>query len=248
MNFYFLLEDEKSFLKVLPSWLEYMDFGCTRVADIQEVETNNYVMQSGQGVTQLVTKVIFDTIDTIKDNPGKIDKLVVILDAEELEIEERKQDLRKKIKEKYGDEIFGFEIVILVCNRCFETWLLGCVGLYPEDVEVESDFYEYYKHFNIEKDDPEVMQPSEGSRGTTAKYHFHYLHELLRYKRIRYSKNRPQYVGTKEYFDGIVRRIDTTEHLQTFKEFYEFLATIKGENDSDKKLIRDIYYICDREN
>lgn len=44
MNFYFLLEDEKSFLKVLPSWLEYMDFGCTRVADIQEVETNNYVM------------------------------------------------------------------------------------------------------------------------------------------------------------------------------------------------------------
>ena len=87
MNFYFLLEDEKSFLKVLPSWLEYMDFGCTRVADIQEVETNNYVMQSGQGVTQLVTKVIFDTIDTIKDNPGKIDKLVVILDAEELDIE-----------------------------------------------------------------------------------------------------------------------------------------------------------------
>ena len=52
--------------------------------------------------------MIFDTIDTIKDNPGKIDKLVVILDAEELEIEERKQDLRKKIKEKYGDEIFGF--------------------------------------------------------------------------------------------------------------------------------------------
>ena len=24
MNFYFLLEDEKSFLKVLPLWLEYM--------------------------------------------------------------------------------------------------------------------------------------------------------------------------------------------------------------------------------
>ena len=38
MNYYFLLEDEKSFLKVLPAWLEYMGFGCERVADIQEVK------------------------------------------------------------------------------------------------------------------------------------------------------------------------------------------------------------------
>lgn len=53
MNFYFLLEDEKSFLKVLPLWLEYMNFDCKRVADIQEVQENNYVLQSGQGVTQL---------------------------------------------------------------------------------------------------------------------------------------------------------------------------------------------------
>ena len=91
MNFYFLLEDEKSFLKVLPLWLEYMNFDCRRVADIQEVQENNYVLQSGQGVTQLVTKVLFDTIDTILLNPDKIDKLVIILDAEELEAEDRKQ-------------------------------------------------------------------------------------------------------------------------------------------------------------
>lgn len=84
MNFYFLLEDEKSFLKVLPQWLEYMDFGYSRVADIQEVKENNYILQSGHGVTQLVTKVLFDTLDTILLNPGKIDKLVIILDAEEL--------------------------------------------------------------------------------------------------------------------------------------------------------------------
>ena len=43
MNFYFLLEDEKSFLKVLPNWLEYMGVDYKRVADIQEVEENNYI-------------------------------------------------------------------------------------------------------------------------------------------------------------------------------------------------------------
>ena len=73
MNYYFLLEDEKSFLKVLPSWLEHMGVGYERVADIQGVKENTYVLQSGQGVTQLITKVLFDTIDTILMNPGKID-------------------------------------------------------------------------------------------------------------------------------------------------------------------------------
>lgn len=43
-----------------------------RVADIQEVEENNYILQSGQGVTQLVTKVLFDTIDTILLILGKL--------------------------------------------------------------------------------------------------------------------------------------------------------------------------------
>lgn len=97
MNFYFLLEDEKSFLKVLPSWLEYMDFRFKRVADIKDIQENNYVLQSGQGVTQLVTKALFDTIDTILLNPGKIDELVVILDAEEWEVDSREQQVMEQI-------------------------------------------------------------------------------------------------------------------------------------------------------
>lgn len=217
MNFYFLLEDEKSFLKVLPLWLEYMKFDCRRVADIQEVQENNYVLQSGQGVTQLITKVLFDTIDTILMNPGKIDKLVIILDAEELEAEDRKQIVYEQISKHYGVGTINFDIIVLVCNRCFETWLLGCRGLYPtEEVDKTSDFYQYYNYYNIEDRDPEEMTPPEGNESTIAKYHFHYLHELLRYKKIRYSKSKPQNVATEEYFKGIAERISITEHLKYF--------------------------------
>lgn len=120
MNFYFLLEDEKSFLKVLPKWLEYIDFGYKRVADIQEIQENNYILQSGQGVTQLVTKALLDTMDTIILNPGKIDKLVVILDAEEMEVDKRKQEVIDKINNHYNNRKMEFDIIILVCNRCFE--------------------------------------------------------------------------------------------------------------------------------
>lgn len=119
--------------------------------------------------------------------------------------------------------------MILVCNRCFETWLLGCRGLYPtEEVDKTSDFYQYYKHYNIEVSDPEEMITPDGNKETIAKYHFHYLHELLRYKRIRYSKNKPQNVATEEYFKGIVERIAMTEHLKSFKIFYDFVSGIKG--------------------
>ncbi len=73
MNFYFLLEDEKSFIKVLPKWLSYMGFPNERVPDISFVTKNCYVLQSGQGVTQLITRALFQTIDTLVQNPGKID-------------------------------------------------------------------------------------------------------------------------------------------------------------------------------
>lgn len=227
MNFYFLLEDEKSFLKVLPFWFRYMNFSCTRVADIKDVQENNYILQSGQGVTQLITKVLFDTIDTILLNPGKIDKLVVIIEAEELEVEDRKQKVYKQISEHYGAEEMDFDIVVLVCNHCFETWLLGCCGLYPESsVDKASDFYQYYCNYNIEQCDPEEMMPPEENNETIAKYHFHYLHELLRYKKIRYSKNKPQNVATERYFNGIVERINITDHLKSFRNFYDFVSGV----------------------
>jgi hypothetical protein len=112
-----------------------------------------------------------------------------------------------------------------VCNRCFETWLLGCKGLYPKTpVEENSYFYQYYNHYNIEMCDPEKMTVPEWARETTAKYHFHYLHELLRYNKIRYSKNKPDYIASNEYFNGIVERIDTTNHLKTFRDFYDYLS------------------------
>lgn len=228
MNFYFLLEDEKPFLKVLPSWLEYMDFRFKRVADIKDIQENNYVLQSGQGVTQLVTKALFDTIDTILLNPGKIDELVVILDAEEWEVDSREQQVMEQINKHYEMDKLNFDIKVFVCNHCFETWLLGCCGLYPkEEIAQTSDFYSYYKHYNVEECDPEEMKPPQENSDTIAKYHFHYLHELLRHKRIRYSKNNPKNVATKKYFEGIVERINTTEHLISFKKFYNFVLDIE---------------------
>lgn len=224
MNYYFLLEDEKSFIKVLPEWLKHMNFPCERVSDIKFVEDRNYVMQSGQGVTQLITKVLFETIDTINDNPKTIDRLIVILDAEEEMVEKRKQQVFSKIDEKYDVSILDFKIDVFVCNHCFESWLLGCEWVYPQnEVAIESFFYPFYSHYDVSRHDPEIMPVPTNCEETTAKYHFHYMHEMLRYRKMRYNKNRPNVVSDITYFNGLLERIRETEHIGTFKEFIEFV-------------------------
>lgn len=224
MNYYFLLEDEKSFIKVLPKWLKHMNFPCERVPDIKFVEDRNYVLQSGQGVTQLITKVLFETIDTINENPKTIDKLIIILDAEEEIVEERRRQVFSKIEEKYDISDLDFKIEVFVCNHCFESWLLGCEWVYPKnEVEVESFFHSFYSHYDVSKCDPETMPVPTYCNETTAKYHFHYLHDMLRYKKMRYNKNKPNVVSDAAYFNGLLERISKTEHIGTFREFIDFV-------------------------
>ena len=239
MNYYFLLEDSKSFIKILPKWLEYLGFGCTRVPDISQVETNNYILQSGQGVIQLVTKALFDTIDTIQQYPNKIDKLVVVLDAESETVSSRKQQVIDKISEKYIISNLCFDIEIFVCNCCIETWLLGRKGMYPQPLEVipSAKNYQYfckhfkthYHHYNIETEDPELMLLPNGSPETKAHYHFSYFHDLCLYnyltqkESLRYSKSKPQPAMERTFFDGLMERINNTTHLKSLKEFIDFL-------------------------
>lgn len=225
MNYYFLLEDEKSFIKVLPEWLKYMGIQNTRVQDITYVQENNYVMQSGQGVTQLITRVLYQTIDTILLNPGVIDELVVILDSEEYNEQQRKNQV-EKIIEKYLEEKnckVDFSYRVFVCNHCFETWLLGNGSLYP-DTRPEGDFQPYYDQYNIKEQDPELMAVPVDVDETIALYHFHYLHEMCRYNRVRYSKKKPMEMAKRTYFDALVSRISTSRHLRSFAQFYHYFS------------------------
>ena len=46
-------------------------------------------------------------------------------------------------------------------------------------------YYSYFNCYDIENRDPEIMGVPVGVNETIGKYHFHYLHEVLRYKHIR---------------------------------------------------------------
>lgn len=229
MNYYFLLEDEKSFIKVLPEWLSFMGFSNERVPDISFVTKNCYVLQSGQGVTQLITRALFQTIDTLIQNPGRIDELIVILDSEEYDLEFRKDQVLNLIQEYINNKSLNidFSYQVFVCNHCFETWLLGNGTLYPQN-RPNDNFQQYYDAYNIKLYDPEKMKPPAGVNETTASYHFHYLHEMCRHNKIRYSKKRPMNLATNEFFREIVTRVNTTQDLPSFLNFYSYFLNISN--------------------
>jgi len=129
-------------------------------------------------------------------NPGKIDELIVILDSEEYNEQERKKQVENIIKEYIEKKncAVDFSYKVFVCNHCFETWLLGNGNLYP-DIRPEGDFQPYYDKYNIKVNDPELMAVPDDIKETIAVYHFHYLHEMCRYNRVRYSKKKRLYIS-----------------------------------------------------
>jgi hypothetical protein len=242
MNYYFLVEDSKTFYYLLPRWLEYVDFGCELVEDINFVKNNNYILESGHGVTQLVTHTLYNALDTILDKPNIFDKLVLVVDAEDEGYDKRKQDIFNKINNDYllkGIKI-PCSIHIFVCNRCIETWLLGCSGIYPKDKKnMKSDFIQYYDFYNINDNDPEKMGKPSDYKKTIASYHYQYLHALTqdiaekRHKTLLTYRKKQWKLGCvsyQEYFNSMINRIETTEDIISFKEFYNFIISEKKNN------------------
>lgn len=235
MNFYFLLEDEKSFIKVLPRWLDYMNFPCVRVPDISCVTHNTYVAQSGQGIIQLITRVLYETLDSIIESDKKIDYLVIIADAEEYSVDQRYKEIEIKIKDYSNYSQINFKIDILICNCCFETWLLGNCNIYPNDTLSQSNLlYPFCEFYDVSRNDPELMPMDESNRNikdyhfhSKADYHFRYLHNLCQQNRLIYRKSKPDAAMDKNFYNGIVNRIETTEHISSFKRFFDY---IKGVN------------------
>lgn len=240
MNYYFLLEDEKSFTKILPKWLDFIGFGCTRVQNYECLTTNSYVLESGRGIIQLENNAIFNTIDTIRENTKSVDKLIIIADAEDIGAAERKERIFNAIYKEYPPETESIpcSIHIFVCNRCVETWLLGCMGLYPSSPElISDDFASYYDFYDIEHCDPENMLKPSSHDKSIATYHFQYLHTLTldiqkqnKLKGFAYTKSKPNCALRQDYFEAMLRRIGETDDIGTFKEFYDFIVAEKEHN------------------
>lgn len=228
MNLYFLLEDSRSFFKVLPHWLKFALPDFIEIFSLDDFysssEKNKFLIQSGFGYPQ-IKKVLKDTLETIQNNSVPINYFLVFWDTDARNIADIQADI-DDFEKIFADYDLDYQHKLFVMNRCFETWLLGNRSAYPKNSE-SGNFYNYSQFYNVSTSDPEKMNAPEFISNISL-YHLKYLQEMLRCSlHMNYSKKSPLGVSTREYYGELLNRVKTTEDLRSLADFFDFIESIR---------------------
>lgn len=117
-------------------------------------------------------------------------------------------------------------------GKIYPQWLTYLVPelkrvKYHDDV-VNPTLVKYTKFYNVKTNDPELMGKYPGF-AEHQQFHKAYFKLLYREKHIRYSERHPRDVLEESYLEQLHARINDTNHLATFRHFYEFCQKIKLE-------------------
>lgn len=229
MNIYFLVEGKRTEMKVYPKWLSILVTKLNRVQWHHEAVKNNYCIFTGDGFPSLLDNHLKNSIEDINDS-GNYNYLVICLDSDDDSIEERKQQVIDFIEKEKIELNPRTQLVIIVQNKCFETWFLGNQRIFKSNPN--SPFLvDCINHYNVKINDPELMEKPATFEQTTAIFHSVYLQEILAERRIQYSKKNPQGVIEKYFLEELIKRNEKTNHLKSFKEFLDFCEKINNEID-----------------
>jgi len=223
MNIYFLVEGKRTEVKVYPAWLEILVPKLKRIQNANLVDKNNYYLISGFGYPSLLHNHLRNSIDEINAIKN-FDYLVICLDADEVSVNERINEVRQFISKEKIILNSRTKLEIIVQNRCIETWFLANPKVYKRNPESEllKEFNDFY---NVSLNDPELMGKFEGFE-THSFFHEVYLSEMLSERNIQYSKKNPRGVVEPSYLDELVKRASNTKHIQTFQHFINFCEVV----------------------
>jgi hypothetical protein len=230
MNLYFLVEGMQSERKVYPAWLSHLLPELTRVQSYDEVNEKNYYLISGEGYPSLYD-FIPPSIEEINLS-GKYNYFVVCLDAEENTVAERHAEIYDFFNQEKL-ELKNAELVLIVQNRCLETWLLGNRNIYATHSQKlihpkTQLLLDYTKYYNVSVDCPEKMGKYLDFN-THAQFHGAYLKVLFEAKNTTYSKKRPGDVLKPFYLEQLLKRIEEKpEQLTTFRHFVDFCKIVQS--------------------
>ncbi len=224
MNLYFLVEGRRTEAKVYPAWLSYLIPELKRVDSPDQVNSKNYFLISGEGYPSLIYNHIPKSIEDVNDN-GKYDYLVVCLDAEEVSAQDRAAEVNDFLEEEEV-ALKNTQLILIIQNRCIETWLLGNRRIYVRNPQAPS-LVEYTQYYNVLRDDPELM--GKHHFNNYAKFHLAYLKSIFVERNIAYTKRNPGHVLEQSYLNQLWARInEEPKHLPTFRHFIDFCRMVRA--------------------
>jgi hypothetical protein len=222
MNIYFLVEGRRTEKKVYPKWLSIL---LPEISDPFDAEYNNYYVFNGNGFPSLLDNHLRNAIDDI-NKIGKFDYFVICLDSEDETVEIRRNKVLNFVSIN-NLQLRLTKFVIIVQNKCIETWFLGNRKVYSKQPQ-SAELRKYNNFYNVKEKDPEQMGAYDNF-STSAQFHEAYLSEMLLEKNIRYTKRNPSGVIEKHYLFELINRQYETSHLLSFKDFIDFCLVVKNE-------------------
>ncbi len=223
MNLYILVEGQSE-ANVYPKWLAELIPDFIRIQNPYDVLDNNYVLYSCGGFPSILDEIkpAVEEMNEIK----KFEYLLIVIDADELDVEDRKQE----VLDVFVEEKLDFDLnklFIIVQNRCFESWCLGNTRFFPSNIET-TDFQICRNHYDVKTQDPEKMPRDTNIKTitTVAQYHAYYLKKMFAERKLTYKKAGCEVVGEGYYLEELIKRIENTTHLNTFRNFVSVLKMI----------------------
>ena len=214
MNIY-LVTEGKSEKKVYQVWIPLINPQLTYVDNIFLMDDNNFSIISGYGYPHIF-KIIDGAIQDI-NQVGNIDRLIIVVDSEDMSLEEKQDEIISYIKSKKCLA----EIQILIQHFCLETWALGNKRVGPRKPQ-NQNLKTYKQFYNVLESDPELLPQYPPENLKRAQFALRYLKLMLKEKHLIYSKGHPKPIMHPTYFREIKKRFEFTGHIKSFQNFLKY--------------------------
>lgn len=222
----YLLVEGKSELKIYPGWFSLLLPAFSKLDKFDDKSENGYFIISGLGYPHLLDEVLVNSVKDIKAS-NDYDFLVLVLDADECSSEERLKEVSNFIK-KNRIKMGRVKLVVIIQNRCIETWLLGNTT-FVKKLPSTQTMKEYKRFFDVRTQDPEEMGKLP-EFNTHSQFHYDYLRETFKERNLSYSKSNPKEVVKKTYLNQLKSRVAKYPlHLSSFQTFLDFCRDVNSD-------------------
>lgn len=225
MNFYIIVEGEKTEMSVYPAWLSLLAPDYTRIENFDDVNENNYYIFCGGGIPSIYTHVTNAVLDINEINSKEgphYDYLLVCLDTEDEDRGYILKQIESRLKAE-GVSLQNAELLVFEQKICMETWFLGNQSVFKDNPQ-DSEYLDFIKYYNVGQNNPEEMGNMNPNRfATAARFHLRYLQQMLEERNMSYSKSNTRAVQQQTYLQQLIKRYEESGHIATFGSWYEFV-------------------------
>lgn len=214
MNIHIVVEGEIGEKQVYKHWVPLVNPNLSFVTHISNLVHNNFSIVIGGGYPQYFE--IIDAAIADVNSYGNVDRLVLVVDSEEMEYDEKLAEINHHI----SNIRCKVEIHIIVQHFCLEAWALGNQAIIrknPRSLKLR----EYKRYYDVRHFDPELLPDYPLEELNRAQFAEKYLRRALNdnYRNLTYSKSNPEALLHDKYFERVKTRFIETNHIASFENF-----------------------------